>query len=112
MTPEEANHVITNLQKSVSDLTRELKTQERIHKTLSTSYGKAYRALISTQIAQLEAVKMLNRMMAANHTHREKGRFMEQADTIINIQIQLMKDEAKSGTWRFGQDFDGNELPF
>jgi uncharacterized protein (DUF608 family) len=89
-----------------------LKLSEKAHELSKKMLGEQYRALVSEQIAQLRAVIILSNMMKANHTHAEKTRFMSMANTIIEEQIQKLKDDYGTAIWKFGDIFTGNELPF
>jgi len=101
------------------DFQKELKAQKALlvearcfHDNSKRNYGEAYRKLISEHIARLKGCQMLFDMVQSNHTHLHKKIFTEHANTVIEMQITKLKDEYKTGTWKFGEHYDGDDLPF
>lgn len=98
--------------KNQCEIRHELQIEIHNHEASKKKFAAGYRALISEQIAQLRAVSNMNCMISSNHTHRQKNSFAEQFNTVIERLISKMKDEARSGLWKFGDGFESDDLPF
>jgi hypothetical protein len=80
------------VQKEVKDIKGEHIRQLNDAKHKNSQMLDKMKAMVDTNVAQLEAVKMLFDLMKSGFTHRSKMMFCEHSKKVIDIQIAEVKD--------------------
>lgn len=109
---EELCKMGNDMKGKIRKLENEIRDSKYFHDKQKRNYGEAYRKLISESIAGLTAVQMLFEMNKLPYTHANKAYFADHAKAVIEQQRIKLRDEYKTGSWKFGEGFTNDELPF